>query len=201
MTMSEDKIVDFRNIPEVMLMELGVIHRVVMSYSLNARIGERHLLDLYKQIQKDDNVIGKVLVRNGRAVGLCLGTTNILATQNEVKKCLTQSLISILNPLFMIRNVSGIIDSIHLFFRTRKIDIPANYILLWFIDPGVQGLGLGRLVLNETLENIDLRNKSKTFVDVRKTSFRAIESYRKVGFENYDETILSLILSRYNRKS
>lgn len=193
---AEDEVIPFQEATRAHLEKLAQIHISAMSYSLNARLGVEHLVDLYELMQTDQNVLGSVYFHKQEPVGLCLGTTNLQLTQRGLSKTRRAMLKVLLNPLFTIKNLGNLIDYFEISSINRKLTELHNYILLWFVSPGSRNSGIGKKLLTELLEQFSAKNTCDTFVDVRKASTSAVHNYKQAGFSSMKATRLSLILIR-----
>lgn len=66
---------------------------------------------------------------------------------------------------------------------TGFIGVDTNKVEMLFLDPSQIGKGIGKTLLNFAIKNLDA-----TELDVNEQNTRAVEFYKKAGFEVYDRT-------------
>jgi hypothetical protein len=152
-------------------------------------------------MQKDRSSHGLIYLSQGKVVGLCLGTTSLKLTQQNLRKIRFKVIRRLIRPDTFFSNFGNIVDQLAISIKSRRISVKSNYILLWFIAPEDQGKGSGKVLLADVIRFLTKQNNFPTYVDVRRTSTSALDGYKKQGFILVGGTKLSHILVVKQNKS
>ena len=190
------RLVNFSNLTSDQLSEIAKIHKNVMGYSINAQLGIEHLIALYKILQYSMITSGFAAIENGKIIGCALGTSNLDQVNSLIKKMKLFIIVKCLNPRYLISNIMNIFDQLQISLITKKFNIRGNYILVWFVEERYVGQGIAIEMLKELELDLFSKNKSNIYVDVRKSSVRALSAYYKLGYLEHAETRKSFLLTK-----
>lgn len=60
------------------------LHYKILSWSINSRLGKKHIYNLYKTILNSNNCFGYVFIQNDELIGVITGTTDWKVSQKEL---------------------------------------------------------------------------------------------------------------------
>jgi hypothetical protein len=173
------------------------IHKTVLGYTMNSRLGDEHLAFMYRQMSGTPECFTGVALVSGCPVGVISGSANMDSTKSMLLKNLTPALwINFLTRLLKNPELAiglwnnGIID------RPVFVDgKPVTAILTTIaISPDFQGLDIGRQLVN-TLELFFIGRGIKCYrVDTLVINYRAREFYKKLSFKEVATRTDSVIL-------
>ena len=189
-------LIKFSDLTTDQINEIAQIHKTVMSFSVNAQAGTKHLMSLYRTLQSSGLTSGFAAIDNGKIIGCALGTSDL----GQVNSFLTREKLSILvkcmNPIFLIANIKNIYDAWQISTLARKFKLKGNYILVWFIDKQFSGKGYATEMLSRLEIELFSINKSNIYVDVRKSSIQALNAYNKLDYFEVARTRNSVLLRK-----
>lgn len=168
------------------LLEIVQIHRKVLPYTINSRVGSKFLHSLYSVLLKNPSS-NQVLVykENQSVLGFASFCTDLNKTNLNVLKHLSlTAYVGIL--LFLITHPASLGE---LFSRNKfsnylenKFKNPYPTILTIGVDPSVQGKGVGKQLMKEVFDYFKKHRISTFYVDTQTSNKGAILFYEKSGF-------------------
>jgi hypothetical protein len=189
-------LVKFSDLTTEQINEIAKIHKTVMSFSINAQAGTKHLIKLYTTLQASSLTIGFAAIDEGKIIGCALGTSHLGQMNSFLIRKKLVILVKCMNPIFLIANIKNIYDAWQISALARKFKLKGNYILVWFIDEQFSGLGYATEMLRRLELELLSINKSNIYVDVRKGSIRAFKTYNKLDYFEVARTRNSVLLTK-----
>lgn len=173
------------------------IHRQVLGYSMNSRIGPDHLSLLYSVMLTSPDCFVAVALYDSRMVGFVSGTLD----PESVKSRFIRSIPKFhwLKILFRLLFLPGLFTE---YWHGRKIDQPVHWeshlIAPTLTSIGVleefQGLGIGRNLVH-LLEDFFRKAKMQVYrLDTLQSNQKAREFYARLGFHEVEKRANSVIL-------
>lgn len=188
------ELVEMQRLNHVELTQLAVLHCQRLGYSINARMGAEHLVEMYLVLQECKEFYGFVAIQDGMVVGCAAGTIDRREINRRLKNHRQHIGVRLLNPIFLFKNLKNLLDFLELNIALRHQKNNQNYILLWFIEEKVSGTGVAQQLILKLHEQLIENNTSEILVDVRSKSTRAISAYSKIGYEEKTRLTFSLIM-------
>ena len=173
------------------------IHREAIGYSLNARLGSRHLSHIYACVLNSDSAIVNVIEVDGIMVGVVSATTNPDKLSAEIKKSLSFKQKLLLAVSFVIR--PWLIYNLWEHFRLSPPVVYKNILInacltAIAVKPQYRGKGLGKALI-DSVENYFRSQDVECYrLDTFKTNKNARRFYNKLGFVEIGEIGRNIIL-------
>lgn len=191
--------VTVRPLDEGCLPDVVRIHRNGLGYTLNSRLGDRHLGFLYRLMAADPQSFVGVALQGQKAVGVISGTLD----EDQLKARLMRSMSArgllkfashlILDPTLCIPWIQGLIIAMPV--EHEGLKVPAVLTAL-AVDGSQQGRGVGR-VLVEALEAYYGAHLVRVYrLDTLQTNAQALRFYRGMGFLEVTRRAGSVILTK-----
>lgn len=184
------------HIPEVV-----ELHLSVLGYTLNAKLGLRHLNHLYRVIlQEQQN--GLVLVsldNNGRVDGFISACRDLQKIEVAINKSFAFLNYCIITGYFFHHpgDLRKLVSH-YLFSRHLRLKYPSPFasILTLGVDPYKQRSGIGRLLICELVRYFAGSSVRTLYVDTLVTNYKAIHFYEKQDFNPLETVWGNLILAK-----
>ena len=180
--------------------KLVKLHLRCLPYSLNSKLGTKHLESLYKSLLGTED--SKVLIseENGNLRGFISGFVNYGEVLRRTQATLSISFILniakelIKKPLIIL----DILDTVWITstIRRRASNNSIGYISTWGVAPEYQGSTIGLQLFGQMTKYLKESGSRKILIDVRKSNNRVFEFYARTGYKVIERTLLSVIMER-----
>jgi len=158
-------------------------HRKAIGYSLNARLGKKHLSKIYDFVRISNIAIVNVIELDGKISGVVSATTDPEKLSAEIIKTFSQKLLIAINLIIRPWLFYNVLEHYRMASPVIYNDALVNSCLTAIaVVPESRGKGLGEKLIT----SIDLFFKSKNIncyrLDTFKTNTKARTFYKKLGF-------------------
>jgi ribosomal protein S18 acetylase RimI-like enzyme len=189
--------IQIRPLRSELLNEVIVIHQAGLGYSLNSRLGTRHLAYLYDSMQRDPDCHVSVALANGRPVGMVSGTLNAEDLKSRLMRSMPADRMAAMavRLLFQPRLIVQ-------WIRERGAEPPLQHegqevvaeLTTIAVDARFQGLGLGRRLVYDIEQFFGRRHVASYRLETLVENATARAFYRGLGFVEIGRRGNSLVL-------
>jgi len=180
------------DIPEVVN-----IHREAIGYSLNARLGSRHLSNIYACVKKSESAIVNVAEVDGIICGVVSAATNPEKLSSEIIKSLSfkQKLLLAINFIIRPWQICNIREHRHLSLPVayKSVQVSACLTVL-AVAPQHRGKGISKTLITSVEDYFKSQNINYYRLDTFSTNTNARTFYNYLGFDEIGQVGRNVIL-------
>ena len=182
-----------------LLDEVIVIHQSGLGYTLNSRLGSRHLAYLYDSMQRDKDSHVGVALADGRPVGVVSGTLNAERLKSMLMRSMPLDRLAaiavrlVFQPWLIVEWMSERATGAPLQHKGAEIAAELTTIA---VDGSFQGLGVGRQLVDDLEQFFSRRHITSYRLEtlVENTAARAF--YGRLGFVESARRGKSIVLCK-----
>jgi len=181
------------------------LHAAQINEGFLARLGPRFLTHLYRRVALSSSSFLLVAVRRGQVVGFLAGSIDLkeLYKQFLVRDGVVAGVTSAPRLVMAWRRA---LETLRHSSRPRGTESSVSELLSVAVDPDSRGLCVGRLLVDEFLEETTKRHVEVAQVVVGRDNERAVSLYSGAGFATVEEFemhpgITSLLMERRTAKA
>ncbi len=196
-TKTDSRLVKVQRLESSQLDAIIAIHRQVLGYTLNSRLGSQHLRAVYEHLGRQDGSYLGVAMVDGRPAGVVSGAIDLDSAKSQLLKSFSLGhwLVVLskiaLNPFLLRDWWNGNVIGRPVHVAGKEVRAILTTIA---VDPSCQGAGLGRRLV-EALEAYFLEHGIRTYrLDTLTENHPAREFYRRLGFKQVDTRADSVVL-------
>ncbi len=172
-----------------------VLHRKAISYSLNARLGKRHLSRIYKFVNKSEIAVVNIAEIDGKVVGAISATINSEKLSTEIIKSFSQKLLLATNLIIRPWLLYNVLEQYQLSLPVIYDNLLINSCLASIaVAPEYRGQGIGKKLVASVEDYFKSQNIKFYRLDTFKTNTNAQAFYKKLGFVELKRKMRSCIL-------
>lgn len=176
------------------------LHERCLPYSLNSKIGTKHLEKLYVSLlgTKDSYVF--ISDENGEINGFISGFMNYGEVLRKTRSTLRLSIVLKITKVFFIKPsvILDVLDTIWIttIIRRKASKYPMGYISTWGVAPESQGSTIGLQLFGQITKYLKDSDSKRVVIDVRRSNQRVYEFYSRTGYNKIGITLLSVVMER-----
>ena len=173
------------------------IHRAVLGYTLNSRLGRAHLAHLYHAMSRDSDCYVGVALSQDRPVGVVSGSLDLERAESRLFRSIgfgpwANIVWQVLRSPSLVREWRKGQAIGRPVYRDRER--VAAILTTLAVDPRCQRVGIGRQLISELEAFFAARNVHCYRLDTLADNRAAREFYRKAGFEELEQREDSIVL-------
>ena len=172
-----------------------VLHRKAISYSLNARLGKKHLSKIYDCVRISNLAIVNVVEVDGKISGVVSATTNPEKLSAEIIKSFSQKLLLAINLIIRPWLLYNVLEHFRMASPVIYNDTLIKPCLTAIaVVPECRGKGLGKKLIASIESFFVSQNIDCYKLDTFKTNTNARIFYKKLGFVETQQIGRNVIL-------
>lgn len=186
-----------RPLEEKYIQDIVRIHRTVLGYTINSRLGDKHLAHMYRYMSQNPECYTGVAFDDDTPVGIISGTVNMERTKSGLlgslkpKQWLNIALKTIREPSLIAEWQKSNVIGRQVCFDGRAVDPILTSI---GVDPNYQGKGVGKQLIGVLEKFFVLRKIGIYHLDTLSINHHARAFYKNLGFQEVDTRSDSVIL-------
>ena len=170
-------------------------HRKAIGYSLNARLGKKHLAKVYDSVRISNLAIVNVVEVDGKISGVVSATTNPDKLSAEIIKSFSQKLLLAINLTIRPWLLFNVLEHFRMASPVIYNDTLVNSCLTVIaVVPESRGKGLGKKLITSIESFFISQNINCYRLDTFKTNTNARTFYKKLGFVEKEQKGRNIIL-------